>query len=155
MTRLAISTSIPDAKQLILDRLRERPALEGVDLCWDLDEVPTDGELTGSWIAWIDGRSRQQLVGVRRSGNARDEQLTLRMAVYHLAGGDARETELAAWALTDQIEDTVRTDSRLAGLLGQLAAVSGVGHVAFRRSSGLWEQRIELEITCPHARLRP
>jgi hypothetical protein len=113
---MAASTA-PAAKQAILNLLIARPALNTVAIMWG---EPTENEDLQAEMIFFDGPVVRQPDWREIGGPSSPlwEQCTLTLQVRNFAPGDDRATaEQRCWALIDEIEQAVRADLRLGGIL--------------------------------------
>jgi hypothetical protein len=111
---LMAASHVPAAKQAILDRLAAIPALNAVAVTWG---EGTEGEDLQPEAIFFDGPVIRQPEW-RRMGGDLDELFTVTLRVENYQDGDDRaNTEARTWALIAIIEQALRTDLTLGGLL--------------------------------------
>lgn len=111
---MAASTA-PAAKQALLDILKDRPNLNAVQITWG--EPSEQEDLQDELIYFQDPVTRQpdwRVLG----GDYLDETYSLILVIKNRTYGDDRgATETRTWALVDEVEQAIREDVTLGGVL--------------------------------------
>ena len=110
------ASTVPAAKQAILDLLTAIPALNEVAVTWG--EPTEDEDRIASEFVFFDGPVVRRPEWIYLGGDYLDETYTLTLRVENYVDGDDRaSTEARTWALIDYIEQALRADDTLGGLL--------------------------------------
>lgn len=111
---MAASTA-PEAKRRILTLLQARAGLSGVDVDWG---GPVSVEKITADMVYFDGPVTRDPSWDVVGGLRLDERYTLTLQGWTIRkGGTEQAAEERGWVLVDEIEQGVRADLRLAGLL--------------------------------------
>jgi hypothetical protein len=121
---VAASTA-PAAKQAILTRLKAIPALNAVHIDWS---EPTETEdIDATEFMFFSGPTVRAPEWRVLGGDYLDETYTLTLRVEnYLEGDDRAAAEARTWALIDYIEQAVRGDVTLGGVLKGNSAASPI-----------------------------
>ena len=110
------ASTVPAAKQAILDLLVARAELVDVGVTWG---SPTENEDLLPELIYFDGPTpRRPEWRILAQPNPLDEEYVLTLQVHVRQFGDDEATaEARCWALIDEVEQAVRGDLRLGSLL--------------------------------------
>jgi len=110
------ASTVPAAKAAILAMLRARPALNEVAITWG---EPTEKEDIQPEMIFFDGPvPRLPSWATLGADNPLDEEYTVTLQVRSYTPGDDPDiAEQRCWTLIDEIEQGIRADLRLGGLL--------------------------------------
>jgi hypothetical protein len=109
------ASTVPAAKQAILNLLTARAALNTVAVTWS---QPTEQEDLQDEMVFFDGPIVRQPEFRVMGGNYLDETYTLTLMVRNrVVADDAAAAEARCWQIVDEIEQSVRQNPTLGGIL--------------------------------------
>lgn len=110
------ASTVPAAKQAILDLLTARPNLNLVAITWG-EPTEQEDKQVDELIFFLGGVGRQpdwRVLG----GDYLDETYTLTLQVQNrFYGDDPAACEARTWELVDEIEQAIRADTTLGGIV--------------------------------------
>lgn len=148
------ASTVPRAKQAVLDLLIAREALNEVAVTWG---SPTEEEKLRDVMIFFDGPAVRLPEWRVLGGAYLDETYTLTLIVRNRSvGDDEATTEGRCWALIDEVEQALRGDQTLGGILsdgGERRALDfGEQEVKSVPVSDGWYGEGSLQLVC-HARI--
>jgi len=144
------ASTVPQAKAALLAMLRARPALNEVAVTW---AGPTENEDVRDQMIFFDGPVLRQPEWVVLGADKLDERYTLTLHVEtYTPGDDPDVAEQRCWALIDEIEQAVRDDDTLGGLLIGEGVTFGEQEVAAVPANNDWKAVGVVPLDC-HARI--
>lgn len=148
------ASTVPAAKQAILDLLVAVPALNEVAITWG---EPTEQEDLQAEMMFFDGPVIRQPEWRYLGGDYLDETYTLTLRIEnYLPGDDRAAAEARTWELINEVEQVLRANDTLGGLLspyteGQ-ALEFGEQQVGSLQHSDGWRGAGVMPLVC-HARV--
>lgn len=138
-------TTAATAKQRIITALQARAGLAGVTVSYGAPS--SSDEIDPEMIFLGDVRFSQAwaALGARR----RDEDYTIDLTVHVYQDGDEEQVvEERLWALFGEIEQALRDDPTLGGLLAMDAEIDGGEQTTRPSDPGGWVSRLSLRVRC-------
>ncbi len=110
------ASTVPAAKAAILEALKTRPALNEVQITWG---EPTETEDLGDALIFFDSEpvTRQPEWRVLGTGQLDETYIITLVVRNRLFGDEPADVEQRCWELIDQVEQQLRLDPHLGGIL--------------------------------------
>lgn len=142
---MAQVSTAPQAKAAILTLLAGRPALATVDRRWG---GPTDEDDVLEEAIWLGDVSLEEdwgELGQRRKDETYTIDMTIAVRKY---GDDEQGTETRCWALLGEVEQALRADPSLGGLLNRRAELVSVSQTNRPAGPQQWGSAISCSVRC-------
>jgi hypothetical protein len=140
---MAVST-VPAAKQKILDLLAANGDLAGVTITWAAPTNDSDYQHDNIWLGDVDQEETFRVLGAQKI----DEEYRLPIHIQaHKEGDVEKDAEERFWTLREEVIGTLRADLTLGGILNQWAGTFPT-RVEVRPTPNGWLARGEVALTC-------
>jgi hypothetical protein len=140
---VAVST-VPAAKQKILDLLAANGDLAGVTITWAAPTNDSDYQEDNIWLGDVDQEEEFKVLGAYKI----DETYTIPVHIQAVKQGDVeKDAEVRFWALREEVISSIRSNLTLDGVLNQWAGTFPT-RVEVRPTPNGWLARGEVSLTC-------